>query len=343
MSEATFVEAVNHTLAHAMREDERVIVLGEDVAEGGPYLVTAGLAEEFGRARVRNTPISEGAVCGVAVGAAQAGLKPVVEIMFIDFITLALDQLVNQAAKAHFMSGGQLTVPLVLRTQGGSGQRNGAQHSQSLEAWLTHVPGLKVVMPSGAADATGLLMSAIADPNPVVFVENKSLYFRKEPVPDPPEPIPLGRARTLRAGRDVTIVALSRLVGDAIEAAERLSGEHGVEAEVIDPRTLVPLDLDTLAESVRRTGRAIIAHEAVAAGGFGAELAAQLQAAAFDYLEAPIQRVGAPYTPVPVSPPLEDAYRPASGEIVRAAKIAMEWGQYDAEPWEKGALSRPPK
>jgi pyruvate dehydrogenase E1 component beta subunit len=286
-----------------MRGDERVIVLGEDVAEGGPYLVTAGLADEFGRERVRNTPISEGAVCGVAVGAAQSGLRPVVEIMFIDFITLALDQLVNQAAKAHFMSGGQLCVPLVLRTQGGTGQRNGAQHSQNLEAWLTHVPGLKVVMPSGAADAAGLLLSAIADPNPVVFVENKSLYFRREPVPEATEPIPLGRARTVRPGRDVTVVALSRMVGDALEAAERLARE-GVEAEVIDPRTLVPLDLETLAQSLRRTGRAVVAHEAVAAGGFGAELAAQLQAAAFDYLEAPIQRVGAPYTPVPVSPAL---------------------------------------
>jgi pyruvate dehydrogenase E1 component beta subunit len=339
-TEATFVDAINRTLARAMREDERVIVLGEDVAEGGPYLVTAGLADEFGRERVRNTPISEGAVCGVAVGAAQAGLRPVVEIMFIDFITLALDQLVNQAAKAHFMSGGQLTVPLVLRTQGGSGQRNGAQHSQSLEAWLTHVPGLKVVMPSGAADAAGLLASAIADPNPVVFVENKSLYFRREKVSDPVETIPLGRAHTVRSGGDVTIVALSRMVGEAVEAAQRLADE-GVEAEVIDPRTLVPLDLDTLARSLRRTGRGIIAHEAVTAGGFGAELAAQLQAAAFDYLEAPIQRVGAPFTPVPVSPPLEDAYRPGAAEIVRAATVALEWGSYDVEPWEKGALAPP--
>jgi pyruvate/2-oxoglutarate/acetoin dehydrogenase E1 component len=338
--ETTFVEAINSTLARAMRDDERVIVLGEDVAEGGPYLVTAGLADEFGRERVRNTPISEGTVCGAAIGAAQAGLRPVVEIMFIDFITLALDQLVNQAAKAHFMSGGQLTVPLVLRTQGGSGQRNGAQHSQSLEAWLTHVPGLKVVMPSNAADAAGLLEAAIADPNPVVFVENKSLYFRRETVADPPEPVPIGSARTLRRGRDITIVALSRLVADALEAADRLAAD-GIEAEVIDPRTLVPLDLETLAQSVRRTGRAIVAHEAVTAGGFGAELAAQLQAAAFDYLEAPIQRVGAPYTPVPVSPSLEDAYRPGAKEIEAAARVALEWGEHDAEPWEHGAIASP--
>ncbi len=341
MPETTFVEAIAKTLATAMRADDRVIVLGEDVAEGGPYLATAGLADEFGRERVRNTPISEGAVCGVAIGAAQSGLRPVVEIMFIDFITLALDQLVNQAAKAHFMSGGQLSVPLVLRTQGGAGQRNGAQHSQSLEAWLTHVPGLKVVMPSCAADAAGLLQSAIDDPNPVVFVECKALYFRRETIPDPPPPVPIGQADTVRHGKDVTIIALSRLVGDAREAADRLASDEGIEAEVIDPRTLVPLDLDTLAQSVRRTGRAVIAHEAVNAGGFGAELAAQLQAAAFDYLEAPIQRVGAPYTPVPVSPPLEDAYRPGAREIEAAVRVALEWGEYDAEPWDKGAVAAP--
>jgi acetoin:2,6-dichlorophenolindophenol oxidoreductase subunit beta len=297
MAQTTFVKEINGALARAMRDDDRVIVLGEDVAEGGPYQATLGLSEEFGRDRVLNTPISEGAVCGVAVGAAQAGLIPVVEIMFIDFITLALDQLVNQAAKAHFMSGGQLSVPLVLRTQGGSGGRAAAQHSQSLEAWLTHIPGLKVVMPSSAADAAGLLASAIADPNPVVFVENKSLYFRREDAVDDPdarEPIPIGRSHVVRHGGDVTIVALGRLVGDALEAADRLAAD-GIEAEVIDPRTLTPLDLGPIAASLRRTGRAVVAHEAVRTGGFGAELAAQLQDAAFDYLEAPIQRVGAPF------------------------------------------------
>ena len=328
MTETTYVRAINAALAQAMRADERVIVLGEDVAEGGPYLATEGLSEEFGRDRVLNTPISEGAVCGIAVGAAQAGLRPVVEIMFIDFITLALDQLVNQAAKAHFMSGGQLSVPMVLRTQGGSGGRAGAQHSQSLEAWLTHIPGLKVVMPATAADAAGLLLSAIADPNPVVFVENKSLYFRRGPVPENPEPVAIGRARVLRRGRDVTIVALSRLVGEAMRAAERLAAD-GIEAEVIDPRTLVPLDLESIAESVRRTGRAVVAHEAVRTGGFGAELAAELQSAAFDYLDAPIQRVGAPFMPVPLSPTLEDAYRPASEEIDAAARLAVSWADID--------------
>lgn len=328
MAQTTFVKEINKALARAMRADERVIVLGEDVAEGGPYQATLGLAEEFGRDRVLNTPISEGAVAGVAVGAAQAGLIPVVEIMFIDFITLALDQLVNQAAKAHFMSGGQLAVPLVLRTQGGSGSRAAAQHSQSLEAWLTHIPGLKVVMPSSVADAAGLLASAIADPNPVVFVENKSLYFRREEATGDAdgerEPIPLGRAHILRRGSDVTIVALGRLVGDALEAADRLAAD-GIEAEVIDPRTLTPLDLDTIADSLRRTGRAVVAHEAVRTGGFGAELAAQLQDAAFDYLEAPIQRVGAPFAPVPLSPTLEDAYRPDGDDVYAAARLAVHW------------------
>ncbi len=329
----TYVKQIRAALAQAMRDDERVIVLGEDVAEGGPYLATEGLSDEFGRERVRNTPISENAVCGAAIGAAQAGLRPIVEIMFIDFITLALDQLVNQAAKAHFMSGGQLSVPLVLRTQGGTGGRAAAQHSQSLEAWVTHIPGLKVVMPSSAADAGGLLLSAIADPNPVVFVENKALYFRREPAVATLEPLPLGRAEQLRSGSDVTIIALSRLVGEAMTAAERLAGE-GIEADVFDPRTLLPLDLEPLVASVKRTGRAVVAHEAVRVGGFGAELAAQLQAAAFDYLEAPIHRVGAPFTPVPMAAPLEDAYRPASEDIHRAALAALRWEGCD----EPGAI-----
>ena len=287
MTELTYIKAITTTLATSMRADERVFVLGEDVAEGGPYTATAGLAEEFGVDRVINTPISEAAITGVAIGAAQSGMRPVLEIMFIDFITLALDQLVNGAAKAHFMSGGQLTVPMVLRTQGGAGQRGAAQHSQSLESWLTHVPGLKVVMPSRPVDAAGLLASAIADPNPVVFIENKTLYFRKGDVPDGALPVAIGEAVTLRRGDDVTIVALSSLVHDALAAAELLAGEHGIEAEVIDPRTLVPLDLATIVDSVRRTGRLVVAHEAVEHGGFGAEIAAQVQAAAFDYLDAP--------------------------------------------------------
>jgi acetoin:2,6-dichlorophenolindophenol oxidoreductase subunit beta len=315
----TYLKALTEAQARAMRGDPKVFVIGEDVAEGGPYGTTAGLADEFGRERVLNTPISEAAICGVAVGAAQSGMRPIVEVMFVDFVTLALDQLVNQAAKAHMMSGGQLTVPLVLRTQGGAGRRWGAQHSQSLESWLAHVPGLKVAMPSRAADVPGLLASAIADPNPVVFVENKVLYFKSEDVPDEPEPVELGRALTVRPGRDLTIVALSRMVDEALAAADRLAAERGIEAEVIDPRTLVPLDLDTIAESVGRTNRLLITHEAVEQGGFGAELAARVQAAAFDDLDAPIERVGAPFAPVPFSPALEDAYVPGADEIYDVA------------------------
>jgi len=322
VSETTYLQAITGTLAEAMRADSRVLILGEDVAEGGPWGATAGLAEEFGPERVRNTPISEAAVCGVAIGLAQSGVRPIVEIMFVDFVTLALDQLVNQAAKAHFMSGGQLAVPLVLRTQGGAGQRGAAQHSQSLEAWLTHVPGLKVVMPSTAADAAGLLASAIVDPNPVVFVENKTLYFRKEEVPEEPTQVPIGRARIVRPGRDVTVVALSRLVSESVAAAEELAAD-GIEVEVIDPRTLVPLDLEPIVDSVTRTHRLVVAHEAVVHGGFGAEIAAQVQEAAFDELDAPIGRVGAPFAPVPFSPALEDAYLPARGDVAAAVRTTL--------------------
>ena len=323
MGETTYAATVAATLAAAMRADERVVVLGEDVALGGPYLTTKGLAEEFGTARVVNTPISEAAICGVAIGAAQSGLRPVVEVMFIDFIGLALDQLVNGAAKAHFMSGGQLCVPMVLRTQGGAGQRGAAQHSQSLESWLTHVPGLKVVVPASAREVAALLPSAIADPNPVVVVESKTLYFRHETLPDEGvSPEPLGRALVVRPGDDVTIVATSTMVHEATKAAARLSDE-GIEAEVIDPRTLVPFDLPTVAASVRRTGRLIVAHEAVQHGGFGAEIAAEVQEACFYDLDAPIVRVGAPFTPVPLSPPLEDAYVPGTDEILDAVRRVL--------------------
>jgi pyruvate dehydrogenase E1 component beta subunit len=334
VSATTYVKAINGALHAAMRDDDRVIVIGEDVAEGGPFTATAGLADAFGRDRVLNTPISEAAICGVAVGAAQSGLRPVLEIMYVDFVTLALDQLVNAAAKAHAMSGGQLSVPMVLRTQGGAGQRSAAQHSQSLEAWLTHVPGLKVVMPSRAADAAGLLRSAIDDAGPVVFVEHKALYFRREEVADgEPDRVPLGVARTARRGRDVTIVALSRMVGEALAAADRLAGE-GIEAEVIDPRTLVPLDIDAIVESVRRTNRLVVAHEAVRQGGFGAEIAAQAGLAAFDFLDAPVERVGAPFAPVPFSPPLEDDWLPGADDVYAAARATLGLPVADALPPE---------
>jgi len=334
VSATTYVKAINGALHAAMRADDRVIVIGEDVAEGGPFTATAGLADAFGRDRVLNTPISEAAICGVAVGAAQSGLRPVLEIMYVDFVTLALDQLVNAAAKAHAMSGGQLSVPMVLRTQGGAGRRSAAQHSQSLEAWLTHVPGLKVVMPSRAADAAGLLRSAIDDAGPVVFVEHKALYFRREEVADgEPDRVPLGVARTARRGRDVTIVALSRMVGEALAAADRLAGE-GIEAEVIDPRTLVPLDIDAIVGSVRRTNRLVVAHEAVRHGGFGAEIAAQAGLAAFDFLDAPVERVGAPFAPVPFSPPLEDDWLPGADDVHAAARATLGLPVADALPPE---------
>ena len=320
MRETTYLGAITAALGEAMREDARVLVLGEDVAEGGPWGATAGLAEEFGPDRVRNTPISEAAIAGIAIGAAQSGLRPVVEIMFVDFVTLALDQLVNQAAKAHFMSGGQLTVPMVLRTQGGAGQRGGAQHSQSLEAWLTHVPGLKVVMPATATDAAGLLRAAIADPNPVVYIENKTLYFRRAETER--EDMPIGLAKIVRRGRDVTVVALSRLVHESLAAADELAAD-GIEVEVIDPRSLVPLDLETIAESLSRTHRLVIAHEAVVHGGFGAEIAAQVQEAAFDELDAPIARAGAPFAPIPFSPPLEDAYLPGRDDVVASVRNVL--------------------
>jgi pyruvate dehydrogenase E1 component beta subunit len=229
---------------------------------------------------------------------------------------------VNQAAKAHFMSGGQLKCPLVLRTQGGAGQRGGAQHSQSLEAWLTHVPGLKVAMPSNAADAAGLLASAIADDNPVVLVENKTLYFRRGPVPAEPAPVPLGRANVVRRGGDATVVALSRLVPEALAAADELAAD-GIDVEVIDPRTLVPLDLETIADSVARTHRLVVAHEAVEHGGVGAEIAAQVQHRCFDDLDAPVERVGAPFAPIPFSPPLEDAHLPGRDAVAAAVRAVL--------------------
>ncbi|MDE3193093.1 MAG: alpha-ketoacid dehydrogenase subunit beta [Chloroflexota bacterium] len=313
MADTTYIGAINDALASAMRRDPAVRIVGEDVAEGGPFGATKGLAAEFGE-RVRDTPISESSIMGIGAGMALAGLRPVVEIMFIDFITLALDQLANQAAKARYMSGGQLRCPLVVRTSVGAGTRSGAQHSQSLEAWLLHVPGLSVVMPATAADAGGLLLSALRADDPVVVVENKELYFRKEPRVDL-APVPIGAAAVRRPGRDVTCVATSRTVHEALAAADELARD-GTEVEVIDPRTLHPLDLDTIVGSVRRTHRCVVAHEAVRQGGFGAEVAALVQEHAFDALDAPVARLGAPYAPVPVSPPLEDAY------LVRAPAIA---------------------
>src|SRR5262245_29629713 len=322
MPEQTYLDAIRAGLQEEMSRDSSVYVFGEDVALGGPFGVTKGLAEEFGKNRMVNTPISEGTVMGVAIGAATAGLRPVVEIMFIDFITLAMDQLVNHAAKLHYMSGGQLRIPLTVRVQCGISGAMGAHHSQSLESWLAHVPGLKVVMPANAADAKGLLKSAIRDDNPVVFVEHRGLYWTKGNVPDGDQPIPIGEAALLRRGEQMTIVAFSSMVGPALGAADELAKE-GISVEVIDPRTIAPLDLKTIAQSVEKTGRLIVAHEAVKQGGIGAEIVARVQRVAFYHLDSPIIRVAAPFAPVPAGPTLEKEFLPGKERILEAVHRMM--------------------
>ena len=322
MPEKTYLEAIRSALAEEMRRDSSIYVFGEDVALGGPFGVTKGLAEEFGVNRIVNTPISEGTVMGLAIGAATAGLRPVVEIMFIDFITLAMDQLVNHAAKLHYMSSGQLKIPLTVRVQCGISGAMGAHHSQSLEAWLAHVPGLKVVMPSNPADAKGLLKSAIRDDNPVVFVEHRGLYWSKGQVPEGDREVPIGRANILRQGDRITIVALSSMVEAALAAAEDLAQE-GIAIEVIDPRSVAPFDVETIVNSVKKTSRLIVVHEAVEQGGIGAEIVARVQQEAFYYLDSPIIRVAAPFAPIPASPTLEAQFLPNKERIVEAVRRSM--------------------
>ncbi len=323
MSELRFGRAVNRALMDAMTADERVIVLGEDIASaGGSFGVTRGLLDAFGPLRVRDTPISEASIVAAAVGAAMSGLKPVVEIMFMDFVAIAMDALVNQAAKARFMFGGQGSVPMVLRTPHGGGVSAGPQHSQCLEAWFAHVPGLKVLCPATAVDAYGLLRSAIDDPDPVIFVENKAMYARKEDAPDDLAAVPIGRARTAREGRDATIVTYGATVATALSAAETLSGE-GVEAEVIDLRSLQPWDEEAVLASLSRTHRLVVLHEAVEAFGVGAEIAARMADVGFDELDGPIARVGAPFMPVPFAKALEDAYRPNKERVVAAVRHVL--------------------
>ncbi len=320
MPEVTFVETLRTTLEEEMRRDPSLMLIGEDIGRyGGIFGVTKGLLEKFGPQRVRSTPISESAIIGSALGAAMTGTRTVAELMYVDFTTCAMDQIVNQVAKMHYMSGGKLRIPLVIRTHGGGGRGNAAQHSQNLEAWFLHVPGLKVVMPSTPADAKGLLTTAIRDDNPVLFIEHKLLYATKGKVPDGEYLIPFGQAEVKRPGNDVTIVTISHMVLKALRAAERLAAE-GIDAEVIDLRTLVPLDLASVIQSVRKTNRAVIAHEACRTGGIGAELAARIQEEAFDDLDAPIERVGALDVPIPYSKPLEEAVIPDEGRIIAAVK-----------------------
>jgi acetoin:2,6-dichlorophenolindophenol oxidoreductase subunit beta len=316
--------AVNKALADAMEADPTVIVLGEDIAEaGGSFAATRGLLERFGPARVIGTPISEAAITGAAVGAAMSGLKPVVEIMFMDFVTLTMDALVNQAAKARFMFGGQGSVPMVLRTPHGGGMSAGPQHSQCLEAWFAHVPGLKVVVPSDAATAYGLLRAAIDDPDPVVFIEHKGLYAAKAEVADDAPALPIGKARIARVGRNATIVAYGAAVGWALDAADALS-QKGVEAEVVDLLSLQPWDEAAVLASLAKTHRLVIAHEATEAFGPGAEIAARMAEIGFDELDAPILRVASPFMPVPFAAALEQAYRPNADKVAAAVLRTLE-------------------
>jgi acetoin:2,6-dichlorophenolindophenol oxidoreductase subunit beta len=323
MSAVRFGQAINRAIADAMAADPTVVLFGEDVAvAGGPFGVTRGLVDRFGPERVRDTPISEAAIVGAAVGAAMSGLKPIVEVMFMDFATLTMDALVNQAAKARFMFGGQCSVPMVVRTPHGGGINAGPQHSQCLEAWLAHVPGLKVVCPSTVADAYGMLRTAIADPDPVIVVENKALYAVKGELPDAAPTVPIGRASTVRAGRDVSVVTYGAATHFAIEAAEIVAKE-GVQIEIIDLRSLQPWDERTVLESLSRTHRLVLAQEAVEAFGVGAEIAARIADAGFDELDAPIVRVGAPFMPVPFAKSLEERYRPDASRIVSAIRRVL--------------------
>ena len=318
--ELTFGEAVREALAEEMRRDSRVYICGEDVAEAGTvYKVLTGLVNEFGPDRVLDTPISEAGFTGIAVGAAMTGLRPVVDIMFGDFSTLVMDQMVNQAAKVHYMSGGRWKVPIVMRATLGATRRSAAQHSQSLHAWFCHIPGLKVVMPSTPYDAKGLMKTAIRDDNPVVFFEDKMMYRLKGPVPQEDYTIPFGVADVKRAGSDVTIVATSSMVQVALGAAKLLE-EEDISAEVIDPRTMWPLDEKTLIESAKKTSRAIVVDEGYGRYGVTAEIASVIAEGAFFNLEAPVKRIGAMHVPIPFSPPLEDATVPTEQSVFEAAR-----------------------
>jgi pyruvate/2-oxoglutarate/acetoin dehydrogenase E1 component len=320
MPELTYREAVRDALSTAMRRDEDVFIMGEDIAEmGGSMGVTQGMLAEFGPERVRNTPISEMALVGAGIGAAMQGMRPVVEVMYEDFLTLATEQIVNQAAKHRYMSGGQLKVPITVRTQGGAGWSPGAQHAQQLEAWFVHIPGLKVVFPATPTDVRGLLLASIYDDNPVIFFEHRMLYGVKEEVPEELEPIELGKARIHRKGEDVTVVAIGPLVHEALKAAEQAEDE-GISVEVLDPRTLQPLDEDALLGSVKKTNRCVVAHEAITRMGFGAEVAAVVQYGAFDWLDAPIERVGARFTPLPFAPVMEEWCIPHANDVLEAIR-----------------------
>lgn len=319
MSEITYAQAIKDAMSEEMRRDENVFLMGEDVGlYGGAFGVSVGMFQEFGEERVRDTPISEAVIAGAAAGAAVTGMRPIAEIMFSDFTTISMDQLVNQAAKMRYMFGGKAKVPMVLRTPGGSGTGAAAQHSQSLEAWFCHVPGLKVVIPSTPYDAKGLLKAAIRDDNPVVFIEQKLLYRKKGEVPEGDYIVELGKADVKREGKDLTIITYGRMVPTCLAVAEELAKE-GIDIEVVDPRTLLPLDKDTLIQSAKKTGKVLIVHEAVQTGGFGGEIAAVLaDSEAFFYLDAPIKRLGGLDVPIPYCPELEKNVVPTEEKIREA-------------------------
>jgi acetoin:2,6-dichlorophenolindophenol oxidoreductase subunit beta len=323
--ELTFAQAIREALDEEMARDERIFILGEDVgAWGGVFRTTEGLFQKYGPDRVIDTPLSEEGFVGLSVGAAMTGFHPVPEIMFGDFITLVMDQLVNQAAKMRYMTGGQIQVPLTVRATMGGGRSSGAQHSQSWHAWFAHVPGLKVVVPSTPYDAKGLLKTALREPNPVIFFEDKVMYAKvKGPVPEEEYCIPFGQADIKRAGKDITLIALSRMIHPTLAAAEKLAAE-GIEAEVIDPRTLTPLDKPTMIDSVKKTGGAVIIDEGYQHFGATAELAASIAYGAFDYLDAPVERLGAMDVPIPFTPVLENATIPDENKIIAAVHRVLE-------------------
>jgi acetoin:2,6-dichlorophenolindophenol oxidoreductase subunit beta len=322
----SYNEAFNEGLRQLLRDDPKIFIAGEDVGRyGGVFQSFAGLNKEFGDERVVDTPIAEQAIIGLGVGAAATGLRPIVDLMFMDFVMVAMDQIANQAAKMKYMFGGKAKLPMTITTTGGAGLGAAAQHSQSLEAWLVHVPGLKVVFPSNPHDLKGLLIASVRDDNPTIFVLHKAMLGTSGPVPEEMYEIPLGKASVVREGTDVTIVAVGRMVSVAEKAAETLAGE-GVSVEIIDPRTLLPFDYATVVESAKKTNRIAIVHEAVRHGGIGAEIAAQIQEEAFDYLDAPIARVGAPFSPVPFSPVLERAYVPSPERLADAVRGLLARG-----------------
>jgi pyruvate/2-oxoglutarate/acetoin dehydrogenase E1 component len=324
MTEMMYRDAIREAMAEEMRRDPAVFLMGEDVAEhGGNFLVTTGLFEEFGEERVFDTPLSESALVGAGVGAAMLGMRPIVEIMFADFVSIAMDAIANHAAKVYYMSGGEVTAPMVVRLAAyGAGRRSGAHHSQSVESYLTNVPGLTIVAPSTAYDAKGLLKSSIRSMNPVIFIEHKMLYAKKGQVPEAEYLIPLGVADIKRSGTDLTIVAYGRMVDVSLSAANTLQKE-GISTEVVDLRSLQPLDEETILDSVIKTAHLVIVHEAPIRGGFGGEVAAVVAEKALGYLDAPIKRVGAPWVPVPFSPTLEDAYVPREADIIKAARTVL--------------------